>query len=76
MISCGAKQIEITPPIGVPLAGYGSRIKGSEGIHDPLYAALVYLNDSSREILLVGLDLVAVDADFAAQSFNFLRALP
>lgn len=68
MISCGAKQIEITPPIGVPLAGYGSRIKGSEGIHDPLYAALVYLNDSSREILLVGLDLVAVDADFAAQT--------
>lgn len=68
MILCGAKQIDITPPIGVPLAGYGTRLKKSEGIHDPLNAQLIYLNDSSSEILLISLDLVAVDADFVKQT--------
>ncbi len=68
MIICGAKQIDITPPIGVPLAGYGARLKRSEGIHDSLNAQLIYLRDSSNEILLVGLDLVAIDADFTTQT--------
>lgn len=64
MILCGAKQIDITPPIGTPMAGYGARLKNSEGIHDSLTAQIIYLNNSFNEVLLVGLDLVAVDADF------------
>ncbi|NMC46621.1 MAG: hypothetical protein GYA52_07275 [Chloroflexi bacterium] len=67
MILCGAKQVDITPPIGIPLAGYGARKENSRGIHDPLLAQIIYLNDSVHELLLVGLDLVAVDADFVAQ---------
>jgi len=67
MIICGAKQIDITPPIGIPLAGYGARLKGSEGIHDSLNAQLVYLSDTSNEVLFIGLDLVAIDADFTTQ---------
>ncbi len=67
MVICGAKQVDITPPIGIPLAGYGARKENSRGIHDPLLAQTIYLNDSFHELLLVGLDLVAVDADFVAQ---------
>ncbi len=49
------------------MGGYGAREGKSVGIPDPLYAQVLYLSDTTSEILLIGLDLLAVDADFTQQ---------
>jgi hypothetical protein len=53
-------QIDITPPVGVPLEGYGAREKPSCGIHDPLYAQLLLLRSASEQVLLISLDLLGI----------------
>lgn len=67
MTRCGASQIDITPPIGVRLAGYGNRTDPSNAIHDPLYAQVLYFQDENQvEVVLISLDLIGVDRDFTA----------
>jgi len=60
----GAAKIEITPPVGTPLNGYGDRMgKNSTGVHDPLWARALYLNDGNTQLFWVSLDLVAVNPE-------------
>jgi hypothetical protein len=63
----GAVEVDITPPVGVAMAGYGARTHNSIGIHDPLYARALYLKLDSRELLLITCDLIGVDLNFTSQ---------
>ena len=65
---CGASQVDITPSQPVHLAGYGERNKPSEGVHDPLMGAVLFLQDTITQTLLIGLDLIGVDAEFTSQA--------
>jgi hypothetical protein len=56
----GTAKVDITPPIGVWLSGYGSRKKPSEGILDPLYAKALVLDDGQEKIAIVSADLLWV----------------
>ena len=56
----GTAKVDITPPIGAWLSGYGSRKKPSEGILDPLYAKALVLDDGQEKIALVSVDLLWV----------------
>jgi neutral ceramidase len=56
----GTAKVDITPPIGVWLSGYGSRNKPSEGILDPLYAKSLVLDDGQSKIAIVSADLLWV----------------
>lgn len=49
---------DITPPLGLELAGYPHYPRNNEGHHDPLYAACMYLNNGEKEIAMVTLDLL------------------
>ena len=51
----GVGNAGITPPIGVPLAGYGAR-KGapSIGVHDSLFVRVIALQSGTRQASLVG----------------------
>ena len=68
MMICGASQVDITPSQPVHLAGYGERNKPSEGVHDPLMGAVLFLQDTITQTLLIGLDLIGVDAEFTSQA--------
>lgn len=57
-------KINITPPVGVPLSGYGARKKPSQGVHDELYAKALVLDDGDHKIALVVADLLYLDTDF------------
>ncbi len=60
----GAARVDITPPIGTPLAGYGSRKgHGSTGIHDRLYARAMALGDGNQTVILLANDLLAITDD-------------
>ena len=56
----GTAKVDITPPIGAWLSGYGSRKKPSEGILDPLYAKALVLDDGQEKIAIVSADLLWV----------------
>ena len=49
---------DITPPLGLELAGYPHYPRNNTGFHDPLYAACMYLNNGEEEIALITLDLL------------------
>ena len=58
-LSAGAAKVEITPPVGTPLAGYSKRHgKPSVGIRDPLYVRTLALSDGEDSVLLISADLL------------------
>lgn len=62
-LRAAAGSVEITPPIGTPLAGYGDRTGGSTGIKDPLRAGVLVLDDGSTRVAIVRLDLIEIGED-------------
>jgi hypothetical protein len=53
----GAAAAPITPPLGIPMAGYYSE-RGAQGVHDDLYAKAIVIEAGGREAALVVLDLI------------------
>jgi hypothetical protein len=57
-LQAGAAKVDITPPIGYPMWGYGARHDaGSVGVMDPLHATALVLSAGRERIAIVGLDL-------------------
>jgi hypothetical protein len=57
-LKAGAAKVDITPPLGFPMWGYGARHDaGSTGVLDPLKARALVLAIGSEKIALVSLDL-------------------
>jgi neutral ceramidase len=63
-LSASTVQIDITPPVGTPLEGYGAREGVSQGIHDPLVAQLLLLKSDENQVVLICLDLLGVGLAF------------
>jgi hypothetical protein len=55
----GRAAVDITPPVGVPMAGY-YYVRLSEGVHDTLHAKALVLEQNGVKTALVALDLVHV----------------
>lgn len=58
MLKAGVSSVDISPEKGVGLAGYPHCPRPNKGVHDPLYAACLYLNDGKKEFVIVTLDLL------------------
>jgi neutral ceramidase len=54
----GAASVDITPPVGTPMAGYYAE-RLSKGVHDPLFAKAVVLERGGKKAALVALDLIS-----------------
>ena len=52
----------ITPPPGIPMAGYYSE-RGARGIHDDLFAKAIVIERGDTRAALVALDLIAAPRD-------------
>jgi len=65
-LKAGVCEIDITPPVGVWLAGYALRPSGCVGVHDPLYARAMVLDDGLSLACIVSMDLIALDFDLLA----------
>ena len=64
MLNVGTARVDITPPVGAELAGYGPYLsRQSTGVLDPLYAKAVYVDDGTNRWCIVSCDLVGVSAD-------------
>ncbi|HUF63755.1 MAG TPA: hypothetical protein VMN36_16885 [Verrucomicrobiales bacterium] len=63
----GAAQVRITPPIGVPLAGY-YHARGAEAVHDDLYSRALVFERDGEKAALVSLDLISTRREWVEQA--------
>ena len=61
-LRAGAAAVAITPPVGIPMAGYYSE-RGASGIHDDLFAKAIVIEQGGTTAALVALDLIAAPRD-------------
>jgi neutral ceramidase len=64
----GAAAVKMTPPLGLEMDGYGARVGGATGVHDPLWArALVAEGSDGTGIALVVADLLGIEPRLQAR---------
>jgi neutral ceramidase len=63
----GVGTSDITPPAGVPMAGY-YHVRLSEGVHDPLQAKAILLENGGVQAALVTCDLVSLPRPLVEQA--------
>lgn len=61
----GVAQVRITPPVGVPMAGYYHE-RHATGVHDELYAKAIVLDQDGTRAALVALDLISTTPQIVA----------
>ncbi len=72
----GAAAIDITPPVGTALDGYGGRTDVSLGVHDPLFARALYLDDGATGLALVVCDLIGIGSFLAERARELIAERP
>jgi hypothetical protein len=66
-LRAGAAQADITPPVGGAMYGYGARgANVSTGVHDPLYAKALVLENGDTRIAWVTLDWGTITEDITS----------
>jgi hypothetical protein len=63
----GAAAVPITPPPGIPMAGYYSE-RGAQGVHDDLHAKAIVVEAGGRAAALVVLDLITTPRPLVEES--------
>ena len=62
-LRAGVSKVNITPYMGIWMAGFGTRSKGAEAVHDELYARAIVFDDGNEKLAMVTCDLAALDAE-------------
>jgi len=71
-LRAGAAQERITPPMGMPMAGYYSE-RLATGVHDDLFAKALYLSDGKTEIAWVVCDIIGLSRQVVADARRRIR---
>ena len=66
-LTVGYASAEITPPLGVAMAGYSDRTTGATGVNDPLMAQALVLGSGGVACALISTDLVGLDEPVATE---------
>lgn len=67
MLKAGVAKLEVTPPVGVRMAGFQGRVFPSLAVHDPLWARALVLDDGKRRAAVVIADIIGVSAELVGQ---------
>ncbi len=69
----GAAAVVITPPNGIPMAGYYSP-RGSEGVLDDLFAKALVLDDGEKAVAFVACDLISIPQAITDEARRLIAA--
>jgi len=58
-LQAGVAAVELHPPLGYIMGGYGARTGVSQGVLDPLHAKVLVLEGKDSAVALVTMDLVS-----------------
>ncbi len=61
MIEAGVSIVDITPPAGIPMAGFAARVPTAIGAHDPLTIRALVIGDTAIAVA----DVIGIDADLS-----------
>ncbi len=67
MIKAGASEIIVTPETSQFLFGYPHVERYSNGVHDDLYSAALFLDDGTTQIMFISNDLIFVDKQMSTE---------
>ena len=68
----GAAVEDITPPVGIPMAGY-YHARGATSVHDQLYARAIVLRSGETKAALVSLDLIGTLRPFVEKARKLIE---
>ncbi|MCG7852735.1 MAG: neutral/alkaline non-lysosomal ceramidase N-terminal domain-containing protein, partial [Methanosarcinaceae archaeon] len=73
-LTAGVAKSDITPPIGGLMYGYSARgTNVSNGVHDPLYARALVLDDGNTKLVIVTVDIGAIRRENADNIKRIVR---
>ena len=76
-IRAGIGKSDITPPQGTPSAGYPERKGASmEGIHDPLLAIALFLDNEEKKIIFCSVDHLGFPYDMTQEIVQKIKQVP
>jgi hypothetical protein len=58
MFKASAAQVDLNPPVGSWMTGFGARITPTTGKHDPIMAHALLLDDGASKLAIVACDLI------------------
>ncbi len=61
----GVCETDITPPVGLAMGGYSAREAPARGVHDPLFARALVLEDGLTRLALVVADWIGLNVEDA-----------
>lgn len=76
-ITAGVGKTDITPFIGTPSAGYTDRKgEGMEGIHDPLLAIALFLDNGDKKVVFCSVDHLGYTYDMVEEITKKVQSSP
>jgi len=73
-LSIGAHAVDVTPRKSTFLYGYPHVDRISTGVHDPLLASAMYVDDGQRAVLFVSVDVIWLSKAFVAAARSRIHA--
>ena len=67
----GVAEVEVTPPVGCWLLG---PVAKSTGVHDPLMARALVLDDGAKKVAILGIDLIGMGWELADELHGLIKA--
>ncbi len=71
MLQAGTAKVDITPPLTIPYLGYEPRHALFRGVHDPLYARAVALDDGTTQVIIIAADSIGYSNAILGPDRNF-----
>ncbi|MBM3211877.1 hypothetical protein FJZ33_06650, partial [Candidatus Poribacteria bacterium] len=71
----GSAKVNITPPIFIPYLGYVPRQGRFKGVHDPLFARAIVLDNGIRKLAIISADSLGYGNEISGKGRNFTAEL-
>jgi hypothetical protein len=63
----GVASVDITPPLGAPMAGYYHE-RGADGVLDPLFSKAIVIQSDRERVAFVALDIICVTREITNEA--------